>query len=597
MNKEQIIASANQAQQNEDNQTGVCSRTWHIGFFFDGVGRNIELDAPQHRLSNVARLYRAFPDRDKNTPEDSYDVFYYSGLGTPFNDELSTKLHAAMDGSLDKLKDEAIGIPKDAAEDAGKELLSSSWYEILDKQWKKLLNPTEWGKIASDATRKIAIKVGIEATPWLRDSKLMSEIFVTGVDTRLAAARQDFEVTYKKNSELSPLPIKSISISVFGFDLGATLARKFIDDLLNDICQKEQQKDSSAKYTYETIPVNIIFAGFFDCSRHTPASSNNGMDYFAALAGVTGKTISPFLGEKAIDQDTPLPSAIRNALHLVAAHERRPWRGIYALGKQGKWPELLLPGSSEDIGGGLLPDEQKPSAELCRVALHQMYRCAYMAGVPFPDYQTLPKLSETIASYFLMNDAIEGYSAQNWATRYRKNVGNQPLSVKSQNAHLDSYFDWLGQQYYLYCTELERLDTERKSILTTTIVPGIIPEDRKKMDEYTLAMQTLKNNWGWLDDVKDQALWFINSVMTNPNEKRTSIAPDIYIPTLRRAEQFMEYSHCAYQKKPMPVSNDKAPAQIFAWLAHDIQKVDPAASISVDFLTIRSVEIPDDEEE
>lgn len=597
MNKEQLIASANQAQQNEDCHSNSCGRTWHLGLFFDGVERNIEQDAPDNRLSNIARLYRAYPDEEHNTSSVCYNAFYFSGLGTPFKEEFSTKLHAAMDGGLEKFIDEAKSIPKDAIQDSAQKLLTAPWYEVLDNKFKGLCNPLEWKKIATAAMGKIMTKVSIESTPWLRDNKMMSAMFLTGVNTRVSSAKTRFEDFYQKNNRNSSLPIKNIFISIFGFDLGATVARKFIDDLLKDICQKEETKGSPVKYSYNKTPVDIIFTGFFDCSRHSPASSNNGLDYYVALLGSPGKSVSLFLGEKAIDQDTPLPSMVRNALHLVAAHERRPWRSIYALGQQGTWSEILLPGSSEDIGGGLLPDEQKPSAELCRVALHQMYRSAYMAGVPFPDYQTLPELSETVARYFVMNDAIEGYSAQNWANRYQKTVGNQPLSIKAQNAHLDSYFNWLGQQYYLYCTELEKLDSERKNVLTTTIVPGIIPEDRKKMEQYTQAKATLKNNWGWLDDVKEQALWFKNSVATNPRETRTRVAPNIYIPALRRAEQFLEYSHCAYQKKPMPISTDNAPAEMYAWLVHDIQKVDPAASISVDFLAIRSIEIPDDEQE
>lgn len=40
--------------------------------------------------------------------------------------------------------------------------------------------------------------------------------------------------------------------------------------------------------------------------------------------GLPGKMIGSVLGEKAIDQDSPLPDVVNNALHLVAAHERRP---------------------------------------------------------------------------------------------------------------------------------------------------------------------------------------------------------------------------------------------------------------------------------
>jgi len=596
MNKEQMIASANRAQQNEDSHSNSCGRTWHLGLFFDGVERNIEQDAIEHRLSNVARLFRAYPDSSSNTNNSCFDKFYFSGLGTPFKEELSAKLHAAMDVSIDKFIDEVKSIPKDAIEDSAKEVLSKSWYEILDNQFKKLCNPFEWKKVTTAAMGKIMTKVSIESTPWLRDSKIMSTMFLTGVDTRVSSAKTRFENFFKKNNSNSALPIKNISISIFGFDLGATLARKFIDDLLKDICQKEVTKDVPVKYLYNKVPVDIIFAGFFDCSRHSPASSNNGLDYYVALLGTPGKSVSLFMGDKSIDQDTPLPSMVRNALHLVAAHERRPWRGIYSLGK-GNWQEILLPGSSEDIGGGLLPDEQKPSAELCRVALHQMYRTAYMAGVPFPDYQTLDKIDTDIASYFFMNDTIEGRSAQYWAKRYQAAIGSLTLSIHAQNDHLDSYFNWLSQQYYLYCTELQRIDAEKADIMSTITLSTEDPELRKKIADNHLARETLKNNWGWLDDVKDQARWFINSVMTNPNETRMRVAPKIYIPAFRRAKKFLEYSVCAYQQKPMPASTDNAPEEIFTWLVHDIQKVDPASSISVDFLAIRSFEVPEAEED
>lgn len=40
MDLDAIIAAANRAQQACDYRLGNCSRVLHIGFFFDGVGRN-----------------------------------------------------------------------------------------------------------------------------------------------------------------------------------------------------------------------------------------------------------------------------------------------------------------------------------------------------------------------------------------------------------------------------------------------------------------------------------------------------------------------------------------------------------------------------
>lgn len=39
-----IIAATNKAKQEQECKLGNCSRTLHIGLFFDGVGRNLEKD-------------------------------------------------------------------------------------------------------------------------------------------------------------------------------------------------------------------------------------------------------------------------------------------------------------------------------------------------------------------------------------------------------------------------------------------------------------------------------------------------------------------------------------------------------------------------
>lgn len=84
MEIESLISATSRAQRAEDAGLGNCSRTWHVGLFFDGVHRNIEQDASEQRLSNIARLFRAFPDEINDVSTSSYSKFYISGLGTPF---------------------------------------------------------------------------------------------------------------------------------------------------------------------------------------------------------------------------------------------------------------------------------------------------------------------------------------------------------------------------------------------------------------------------------------------------------------------------------------------------------------------------------
>ncbi|WP_374256780.1 hypothetical protein [Yokenella regensburgei] len=590
MDIESCISAASRAQQADDAQLGNCARIWHVGFFFDGIHRNIEQDAPEQRLSNIARMFRAFPDEMQNSSTDVYSKIYISGLGTPFQEYLATKLHTVMDGTQGSVWDDLKSQPGEMAKEAGGELLTSNnWYEVIKDQGKKLVNPAEWRKLAKDAVKNAAKRAGIEATPWLRDNPTVADLLVTGVDTRIASAKSRFEIFFERAKAGSPVPVKLISISLFGFDLGATLARKFIDSLLADICQK-----TGDKYTYQGIPVDILFTGLFDCSRRTPASNNNGVDYFVSVFGGPVSGVSVLLGDKSIDQESVLHPAVKNSLHLVAAHETRVWRSLYRTGVSGgNHHEVLMPGCAEDIGGGLRPNEQKPSAELCRVALHKMYREAAMAGVPFPDFQTLRAHSETVASYFIMEDSVNHKSVAQWARQYQGAVPASTLSVSAQNRHLDSYIDWLGRQYYQYRSECLKYEKQRGEVLTSAGASagmlGITPQARHAASGIQNELDILHQHWGWLGDVHDAAKSLQNN---KQNDLRLRIQPEVYGPADRRAKRFLEYAHAAYLGEAQPFPIDNAPSEMYAWFVHDLQTVEKGATISQDFLVIRSMEMP-----
>lgn len=593
MDIESLISAANRAQQAEDAGLGNCSRVWHVGFFFDGIHRNIEQDAPEHRLSNIARLFRAYPDDAQKTNKEYHSKFYISGLGTPFNETVVEKLHTIMDSGLGSIKDELKEQPGEMAKEAGSDFIKgNNWYEVLKNQGKKLLNPAEWKKLASDTTKKATQKSIIESTPWIRDNPTIADMLVTGVDTRITSTKITFEEGYKEAVKKSPVPIKLISVSLFGFDLGATLARKFLDSLLKDICKKEGNK-----YTYQGIPVDIVFTGLFDCSRRTSASINNGVDYFISAFGGPIRGISVLLGDKSIDHDTPLPGAVKKSLHLVAAHETRVWRCLYRTGNNPAHKEELYPGCAEDIGGGLKPDEQKPSAELCRVALHRMYREATMAGVPFPDFQSLKSYSETVASYFIVQDNVKNQSVLQWAKAYQTALPFTSLNTACQNRHLDSYIDWLGRQCYQYRTECLKYEKQRGDTLVSAGASagfaGTTQEAKETAGQYASELRILQQHWGWLDDVKDAAIKMQNSMEKNPADRRKDIAPDVYGPALWRAKRFLHYFHAANLGKPKPFPIDTAPPEMYAWFVHDLQTVDKGASISQNFFVIRTMEMPE----
>lgn len=142
MDLDAIIAAAHRAQQSCDYRLGNCSRILHIGFFFDGVGRNIEQDAPENRLSNIARLYRAYPMPEKNTSTESYQKHYISGLGTPFLEREWEALQQVMDGTGKSVLESEKSQPVDALKDIVKAKLGgASNQDVRDEMKKKLLTP------------------------------------------------------------------------------------------------------------------------------------------------------------------------------------------------------------------------------------------------------------------------------------------------------------------------------------------------------------------------------------------------------------------------------------------------------------------------
>ncbi|EPX0662179.1 hypothetical protein ACX9IA_005107 [Escherichia coli] len=614
------------AQLAEDNKVGNCGREWHVGFFFDGVGRNIDQDASEQRLSNVARLFRAYPDEDFNTDFVCHNKFYFSGMGTPYNEELISKLYTIMDQSLESMKEDLNDFAKETHEEISKEIRNrrGSWNETLKKIQDKLLDPKELRKKRNDIFKNMAKKSIVESTQWIRDNEIISAFFLTGEVTRINAAKVLFANAFVENStnknDSTAIKIKSISVSLYGYDTGAALARKFLDELLEEFCEKEGED----KYLFKKVPVNIVFAGFFDCSRHSPASNNNGLDYFLSLPGeitknnklkTAGKIAKVAFGEKAIELDTILPGTVKNALHLVAAYERRLWRSLYQLGgMNAEHKEILLPGCSEDVGGGLKPDEQKPSAELCRVALQKMYEAAYDAGVPYTDFSVLDENDSKVSRYFLMNDAVEGKSVKEWMKSYEMEVGQCQKETQSASEskvndtdnkndlpfdfYLDIYFKWLANQYYLYCTELYQLDEKlslahRKQISGHGPLAGTRINPNPEADEINAQIAELKSHWGWLDDVRRVATGLSNDFnYGRPMDTRMLNHEDIFRPAWKRAELFLDYYHKAWNGEELTEISWLGIDTIHSYFTHDLQTVDTGASINESFFLRRMAEYP-----
>jgi hypothetical protein len=93
---------------------------------------------------------------------------------------------------------------------------------------------------------------------------MVSTLFKTGVDTRLQGALNELDAVITKEAG-GNIPLRTIKISAFGYDFGATLARAFIHSLF-DRCQRQQNE-----YFYREVRVEVLFAGLFDAVARTSA--------------------------------------------------------------------------------------------------------------------------------------------------------------------------------------------------------------------------------------------------------------------------------------------------------------------------------------
>lgn len=472
----------------------TCSLALQIGFFFDGNQRNIDIDEDSQRLTNVGRLFRSHPREIEAALTSSYlsAKVYIPGLGTQLKDTTAERLDSILDARQKALAgdyvDGFVGQVKDSAVDATK----GDWSKVLHNKLGDLLSLKSSFDASMDALKKSATRTVLEAAAPIRDNSLIAATFMTGVDARVDFAKNKFKQNVADSKKLNQLPIKLIQVSVFGADLGATLARRFVDELLESVCTK-----IGNDYFYQDSKVEVIFAGLFDCSPRGRLDPGKGVSILADVAETFVKAAKPLtvaFGEKIIDFDKPLHSAVKRALHLVAAHERRVYRPLLPLGQlKTGWKEELCPGISEDVTGGLLPNEQRPSAELCRVPLHTMYNAARAAQVPLPNFRALEKTSRKIASYFIMHDSLGGHSVQHFSEGYMKWVtakypyGSRP-SPEGFQIHLYAYADWLGEKYHEY------MELKRNAGLWDFA-------KRSQIDE----------QWGWLAQVYAEASQYLRA--------------------------------------------------------------------------------------
>lgn len=560
----------------------ACGRTLHFGFFFDGFGRNLEEDLKENRVSNIGKLFLAHELDAPNAPSDEFYAYrksYLSGLGAAFD----TSLGVQAGGTLNRAVSEVADIPGDIAGEqalkgARDGLTGRSWWQrmqrevgsLADKPWKAL-----------KTLRDTLLNSAAEALEPIRDSRWSAALLKTGVDTRLegALAALNREITHLNSGQM---PLRTIKVSVFGFDFGATLARAFVHMLL----ERSQQRDGYA--VYRNARLEIIFAGLFDAVDRTAASVPP-LEFFLPTTNV-------------VEDGGLMPAQVRSVLHLVAAHERRFYRRVRLLGDARRgWREVLMPGVSEDIGGGIAPGEQKPSNELALVSLHQMYRAASSAGASLVPMEMLPAKGRVLASLFTYNDRTPSrYNALGLARRYQDWVGRGEPGHDAFLHHMKYYIRWLAHVWHAYHAELAELDEREEQLYQSQFVEsstlarlfrvsGESAAQRQQRVEQTREIQQrrrqLHAEFRWLQDVDKEAR----------DMRSRAQAYGVYAAPGQQAREIWEVLLGEWFQ-PQPLQPEIA--ELFGYFVHDLLVPSPLQRVGStwfggeDFFAIRGFDRP-----
>lgn len=471
----------------------ACGRTLHMGFFFDGFARNLEQDLKENRVSNIARLFMAHQDPEFDNEFHLYRAAYLSGLGADYDASLGARANGVARTMLDKMADIPADVAVDQGLEAAKDKLSgnSAWQRVKQDLNHLLDKPGNAFKVFKD----LAINAAAEAFETSRDSRWAGHVLKTGASTRLEGALAELDATIDK-ARSEKIPLRTIKVSVFGFDFGATLARVFIRALF-ERCEKRGDI-----YLYRQAQVEVVFAGLLDAvDRSAPEVPP--LEFF-------------LLATNAMEDGGLIHPDVKAVLHLVAAHERRFYRRARLLGETRRhWREELMPGVSEDVGGGIAPGEYKPTIQLALTSLLRMYKAAVEAGAALPNLDELAQKDAEIAALFKVDAAVP-----NLVARYQQRVAADTPGHQGFVQHMRHYIRWLAIGWHNYQRELKELDQRedelhQRQFARSSGVARLLGQSTESAYERQLRLsetrklqqrrETLHEQNGWLEEVNKEA--------------------------------------------------------------------------------------------
>ncbi|ASC65688.1 hypothetical protein B9P52_15880 [Achromobacter denitrificans] len=473
-----------------------CGLTLRMGFFFDGFGRNKDLDETNPTfLSNVSRLWMAhFSEGDRDRPKKQHWLrFYYSGIGVDLNEDAKRDViidAIAIAGG--KLADKVVSSVEDAAKNitrldevpdvdatgrlrkATKQSIKDGSYQPMVKAYKDVINDVKslpektvrilnaldpermgeraratvrgfWAdfkknplKVAWTAAKNAAKATLLEGVPIVRDNEAVAYLMGTGVDTRLRAAKRQFEQAYQQANAGTEKVVR-IEISVFGGDRGGLIAKQFVNDIVKKYKRRhDQDLVMLGKDGAPNAEIRIRFLGLFD-------SVASIMDENTFLGFVP---VADLIKQSHKDRTLTVPAAVEKAVHFAAAHELRRNQRLDSMEKT-RGLQYLYPGSSGDVTGVAPLGSLGTRASLSRVPLREMMNLAIAQGAAIRCMESLYETSITAYSALSLAGPIEDegqkHYVQELVAAYRELVKYEPGC--DFVPHMEVFLRWLAVRY------------------------------------------------------------------------------------------------------------------------------------------------------
>lgn len=315
----------------------TCQLTLKIGFFFDGTGNNLDADVGTDEHSNVARLFKAYPD---DLTHIGIHAHYIPGLGTYFRDvgDIGDDDGAAFARYGDARLDKAM-------------------------QW---LDET----IARHPADKVE-SIQVYLFGFSRGATL-ARAFVRRIQERCQPlGGQPGRHTWPKVG-------KPFSVEFLGlFDTVASVGIPASAGL------------NSLRLNWQLLPKKWRDLERVLESRREDGGSGLAVQAFGKQPGAD-PTPNPWDGHQGWAGNLRVPPVVRRTVHLIAMNEIRNSFPLDTIWDGSKLPdnaeEIVYPGAHSNVGGGYRPGEggKSPTRDvmLSKIPLRKMYDEAVLAGVP-----------------------------------------------------------------------------------------------------------------------------------------------------------------------------------------------------------------------